>query len=250
MFVIVVGVNEPRVVRSRRERPAKPALTREGIVAAAVAVMDAEGLEKVTMRRLAAELDTGAASLYVYFPNAAELRAAVLDELLAEVDLSPVTAAGPWQDRLEAVLASYLRVLLNYPPLARSALLTRPSGPRYLDLLDGLLALLDQGGVDARRAAWAVDLLLQVATATGAEQATRAENPSDSEQWNALVTAITDADPARHPHVHDLGEELLSGPGPARVEWGLSVLINGILTTPRSLPEPVEAAETTEGDRS
>jgi AcrR family transcriptional regulator len=50
---------------SRRERPAKPALTREGIVATALEVMRAEGLDRVTMRRLATELDTGAASLYV-----------------------------------------------------------------------------------------------------------------------------------------------------------------------------------------
>ena len=75
----------PDTPRSRRERPAKPALTREGIVAAAVAVLRAEGLRKVTMRRLAEELDTGPASLYVYVRNAAELHAAILDELLGTV---------------------------------------------------------------------------------------------------------------------------------------------------------------------
>jgi len=79
---------------SRRERPAKPALTREGIVAAAVAVMQAEGLDRVTMRRIANDLDTGPASLYVYVRNTAELHAAMLEELLSQVDLSPVTAAG------------------------------------------------------------------------------------------------------------------------------------------------------------
>ena len=44
---------EPRPAASRRERPAKPALTRAGIVAAAVRIMQAEGLDRVTMRRLA-----------------------------------------------------------------------------------------------------------------------------------------------------------------------------------------------------
>ncbi|MFI0242443.1 FAD-dependent monooxygenase [Streptomyces sp. NPDC016845] len=73
--------------RSRRERPAKPALSRDGIVAAAVHVLRTEGLGKVTMRRLAHELDTGPASLYVYVRNTDELHAAVLDALLAEVDL-------------------------------------------------------------------------------------------------------------------------------------------------------------------
>ena len=49
----------------------------------ALRIMREEGLERVTMRRLAAELDTGPASLYVYLRNVAELHGAILDELLA-----------------------------------------------------------------------------------------------------------------------------------------------------------------------
>jgi AcrR family transcriptional regulator len=89
-----------RPAGSRRERPAKPALTRAGIVSAAMSVMRAEGLDRVTMRRLAAELDTGAASLYVYVRNTAELHAAMLEELLSQIDLSPPAASGDWQERL------------------------------------------------------------------------------------------------------------------------------------------------------
>ena len=85
---------ETRPTASRRERPAKPALTRAGIVAAAVDIMQAEGLDRVTMRRLAQELDTGPASLYVYLRNTAELHAAMLEELLGRVDLTPVDGDG------------------------------------------------------------------------------------------------------------------------------------------------------------
>ena len=222
-----------RATQSRRERPAKPALSLAGIVAAAVSVMHSEGLERVTMRRLAQELDTGPASLYVYFRNAAELRAAVLDELLVEVDLNPAAGEGDWRDGLLAVLGSYVAVLMKYPSLARSALLTHPSGPRYMDLVEALLALLHRGGIDDRRAAWAVDLLLQVITATGAEQATHQENPDEESEWEALVHAIDQADEARYPRVRALGRELLSGPGEARFGWSLSVLLNGFLATPR-----------------
>src|SRR5580698_9630319 len=98
----------PRPAASRRERPAKPALTRAGIVAAAVDIMQAEGLDRVTMRRLAQELDTGPASLYVYVRNTAELHAAVLDQLLGEVDLGPARAPGDWRDRLTRILDSYI----------------------------------------------------------------------------------------------------------------------------------------------
>ena len=54
-----------RAKRSRRERPAKQALTRQGIIDAAFVIMGEEGLGRVTMRRIAQALDTGPASLYV-----------------------------------------------------------------------------------------------------------------------------------------------------------------------------------------
>src|SRR5882762_1884197 len=119
MFAMLVGV-APRTPapRSRRDRPAKPALTYEGIVATAVRLMETEGLQRVTMRRLAQELDTGPASLYVYVANTAELHAAILEELLGAVDLSPATAAGGWRERLIQVLDSYIRVLFAHPSLA------------------------------------------------------------------------------------------------------------------------------------
>jgi AcrR family transcriptional regulator len=226
-----------RPVVSRRERPAKPALTRAGIVAAAIAVMRAEGLGKVTMRRLAQELDTGAASLYVYVRNTAELHAAMLDELLGAVDLGPVTAAGDWRDRLTAVLWSYTRILLRQPGLAPSVLVTRPSGPAYLGLAEGILALLSEGGVPADRAAWAVDLLLHFATSTAAEQGTRQRALDAADEEDALAAALRAAPADTYPHLAALGaDELLSGPGPDRLTWGFTVLISGITQTPRPAP--------------
>src|ERR1700742_5354932 len=103
-----IQAGEPR---SRRDRPAKPALPRPGIVAAAVEIMQAEGLAKVTVRRLAQDLDTGPASLYVYFRNTAELHAAILDELLGTVP--PPSAEGDWRQRLEKVLTEYTVILFQ-----------------------------------------------------------------------------------------------------------------------------------------
>src|SRR4051794_41785849 len=93
MFVYAGAM--PSSKRSRRERPAKPALTREWIVAETIEIMRKEGLEKVTMRRVAQALDTGPASLYVYVANTAELHAAVLDELIGSLDFG----TGDWRGR-------------------------------------------------------------------------------------------------------------------------------------------------------
>ncbi|SHG95019.1 TetR/AcrR family transcriptional regulator [Streptoalloteichus hindustanus] len=226
--------------RSRRERPAKPALTRDGIITTALRVLRDEGLQRVTMRRLAQELDTGPASLYVYVANTAELHAAVLDELLGEVDLSPARGAGEWRERVEAVLASYGRVLHEYPSLARAAVVARPSGPNYLNLLDALLALLKEGGVPDDQAAWGVDVLLLVATADAAEHSTHPRTPHSENEWNALADALRNASPTDHPHLAGHAAQLLSGTPELRQAWTLRVLLDGILRTP--LPDAAQSS--------
>ena len=221
-----------RPVVSRRERPAKPALTREGIVATAVGLMQAEGLDKVTMRRLAAELDTGAASLYVYVSNTAELHAAMLEQLLGPLDLSPVTAAGDWRDRLIEILNSYTVILFGQPGLAQSVLVTRPAGPAYLSLAEAILALLSEGGIPPARAAWAADILLHFATSTAAEQGTRHRAADADLEQEALAETLRAAPADTFPQIAALGAELLSG-GPDRLDWGFRVLISGITQTAR-----------------
>ena len=195
--------------------------------------MQAEGLDRVTMRRLAQELDTGAASLYVYLRNTAELHAAMLEQLLGQVDLSPVTAAGDWRDRLVKILTSYTIILFGQPGLAQSVLVTRPSGPAYLSLAEAILALLSAGGVPPARAAWAVDLLLHFATSTAAEQGTRHRAADADDEQDALAAALREAPADTFPHIAALGTELMSGAGPDRLTWGFDVLISGITQTAR-----------------
>ena len=212
---------------SRRERPAKPALSRDGIVAVAVRIMHEEGLEKATMRRLAQELDTGAASLYVYVRNTAELHGAVLDQLLTTIDLSPEAPAGQWRERLIELLGAYTELLFTRPSLARSALTLRPTGPHYLRLVDSLLALLRAGDVPVRQAAWGVDLLVQLATATAAEQGTRKETGAGDD----LTFYVQDVPAAEYPDIARVGDELISGTGRQRGRWAFEALIDGIATT-------------------
>ena len=220
---------EPRPV-SRRERPAKPALSRDGIVDAAMAVIAADGLERLTMRRLAADLDTGPASLYVYVRNMTELHALVIDRLLAELDVEWEDAA-PWRPRLHRLLGDYIGLLMRHPSLARSALTTWPDGPHYLDVVELLLALLDSAGVDGRRASWGMDLLLQFATASAVEWSTREE--ADEQDVADLARTLGTATPERHPRVSAVGAEaMVAGDHGARLAWFIDAVVNGVLATP------------------
>jgi AcrR family transcriptional regulator len=222
---------------SRRERPAKPALSRDWIVAETIEIMRSEGLEKATMRRVAQALDTGPASLYVYVANTAELHSAVLDELLGSLpDPAPSNpSAEEWQSRLEALLRGYADILFEHPGLARSALLLRPTGPNAVLLYDRMLGLLLEGDVAVDRAAWGVDLLLQYVTGIAAEHSTPQPDgtPADSAAgMSELANALHGADPESAPHLAAHVDAVLSGEPEQRLTWAIRALLAGITVTP------------------
>lgn len=211
--------------RSRRERPSKRALSLEWIVAETVTIMEAEGLDKVTMRRVAQALDTGPASLYVYVANTAELHAAVLDSLIRPLT---VPQEGDWDERLVGLLRSYGALLHAHRGLARSAIRLKPNGPNFVVLYDQILGLLIEAGIDVVQAAWGVNVLLQYVTADAAEHS---DNP-DTNGIDDLRRTLGGADPALTPHVATYANELISGNPEDRWMWGLQVLLAGITRTP------------------
>lgn len=214
------------VARSRRERPAKPALTRQGIIDAALGILSEEGLAKVTMRRIASVLDTGHASLYVYVRDTEDLHAQILDAMLAAVEIPD---SGNWRDRLKNLLAAYGGVLRNHPELARMALSTQPNGPHFTAIVEQVLALLQEGGADDRSAAWGVDLLLLVPTALAVEHSVEVSPQREADRISDMEARIEAADPEKYPNIARLGADLVSGDGLVRALWALDVVLDGIL---------------------
>ena len=229
--------NQP-VPRSRRDRPAKPPLSRQWIVDTTIEIMRKEGLGKATMRRVAHELDTGPASLYVYVRNTAELHGAVLDALLGEL---PQRTEGAWDERIEALLTDYRGLLFANPGLARSVLVIRPAGENFIAMVDRLLGLLIEGGVNAGQASWGVNLLLLSTTATAAEHA--ASEPGDVDgsaeiEHSAQGQAVRGAGGVSTPHINEHADSLLGGTPDQRWQWAVRAQIAGIAATPQPLPQP------------
>ncbi|MEV0896279.1 TetR/AcrR family transcriptional regulator [Actinoplanes sp. NPDC049802] len=215
---------------SRRDRPAKAPLSRAGVVAVAVRIMRDEGLEQVTMRRLAAELDTGPASLYVYIRNTAELHGALLDELLAELERPGTAKGSDGREQLIDLLCSCTELLFAYPSLARSVLVLRPSGPHYLRLIDTIVGLLLARGVPARQAAWGVDILLQQAIAMAAEQGSRSEASEAAGEERDLALAVAEARSETYPSITRVRDEILSGGYEERMRWTFATIVDGLHT--------------------
>lgn len=214
---------------SRRERPAKTALTREAIVMAALRVMRDEGLPSVTMRRVAAELDTGAASLYVYLRNASDLQAEMLDHLLSTVPEWGDADGQPWDARLLAVLGRLYDLLIANPGIARGMTFSLPTGPHGLDLVERILGLLDAGGVAPGQAAYAVNLLIQL-TALAAFRHDLASTPVGRDVRQAVAQHLAAADPDRYPRLAAFNRLPRTGIE-ERLDEALRVIIAGLTTT-------------------
>ncbi len=214
----------------RRGGPVKQPLSRDAIVAESLRQLTANGLDGMSLRKVALALDTGPASLYAYVTDLTELHALVLDLALANVSLRGRKAA-PWRERLHGVLRSYAKVLIASPGLAQLAFGTIAVGPNALRITEKLLALLEEGGVDSATGAWAVDLLMLYVTAIVAERG-NGVNPVAPE--GAVAQAIAAVSQRDYPRVHAAREQLLSGTGEQRFTWALDVFLCGILQSPRS----------------
>jgi AcrR family transcriptional regulator len=239
MFVYAGAMAAPSTPVSRRQRPAKPPLSKDAVVDVAVDLMRSEGLDRVTMRRVASALDTGPASLYVYVASTVALHAEVLDRVVADL---AVPERGSWQERAEELLLAYGALLHSQRGLARSALVMRPTGPAMLGLFDTLLGLLLEGGIEAGRATWAVDLLLLVVTADAAEHAEPGRDDVDAPGDpgagpDELRAALAAVDPDRLPNLATHADVALSGTPLQRARWQLQAILAGAAATPLPVTE-------------
>ena len=115
--------------RSTRDRPAKAPLSEDAVVDAALAILKSDGLEAVTMRRVAAALDTGAASLYVYVSGREGLLQAMLDRVTAMIELEAPDPSR-WRAQLHSLLARMHQAFVAHPGIAAITLTGHPRRKR------------------------------------------------------------------------------------------------------------------------
>ncbi len=142
---------------SSENRSSRPPLSRERILETAVLVADRDGLDAVTMRRLGAELDVEAMSLYKHIANKEEILDGILEMVIGQIDIP--TPAIDWKEamRLRAVSA---RGVLREHSWAIGLFEARSStGSAILNYLNAILANLRSSGFSVENAAHAFWLL-------------------------------------------------------------------------------------------
>ena len=215
-----------------RKKDAEP-LARERIVAAAMKIIDAEGLDALSMRRLGAELGVNPMAAYHYVPNKAALYDLVLEAVMAGVDTETIDPAL----RLSPISSSRRRA-----PTARRSSRTRapsPSSPRArcarrpcCGRSSRCWASSTPRGLTPDEAMAAVDFIAQfvLGGAVGYYHHEFDDEAGEQREFEAL-------DPAEFPNtIRMITEAHYLGPD-GEFEFGLDAVIHGLLTGPRRLPE-------------
>ena len=212
--------------RSTRDRPAKAPLSEEAVVDAALAILQAESLEAVSMRRVAAALDTGAGSLYVYIDGRDGLLEAMFDRIIAAVTLETPDPSR-WRAQLHNLLERLRAELVTHPGMAAATMVDPPRTETAMRLLENLLGILLAGGLDAEVAAWAADILAAQVTYAAIEAELRRTDPS---ALAAKVAAnFARLPPDDFPLITAHAAQLVAGDVDERFRFAIDVVIDGVL---------------------
>ncbi len=219
--------------RSTRDRPAKAPLSEDVVVEAALAILQSDGLEAVTMRRVAAALDTGAASLYVYVSGRENLLAAMLDRVTATIELEAPDPSR-WRAQLHSLLERTHQALTANPGIAAMTLADPPTTEAILHLTENLLGILLAGGIDPQDAAWACDILILLVTAAAREDDVRhphgrGDDGDRQREASRVYKTFADLKPDQYPLITAHAAQMVAGDGDERFRFAIDVVIDGTL---------------------
>ena len=183
---------------SRRGQPPRPALSRAVIIEAGLRIADGQDLNAVTMRRVAAELETSASALYVYIRGREDLLDAMFDHAMAAVAEAALTGRT-WRERLSSLLIRSVEAASGHGGLAEVALSRVPSGPNAQKITHRVRELLAEGQIAGAAVPAALDLLALFVTGAALDRV-----PTDS---------------------------VTSKPRQDLLRWEINVILNGLAAT-------------------
>jgi AcrR family transcriptional regulator len=231
-----VNPRERRATRHRSPepdtRPRKAPLTPGRIVGTALDLVATEGYEALTMRRLAAALDTGQASLYAHVVNKADLDELLIGRLCAELVL-PEPDPTTWRVQIRDVCTAMRDQYLRYPGISRAALAMVPTDVEIARVSEGMLAILLAGGVAPQTAAWGIDALtLYVAAYSLETSIVRQRSTDDDTAWvldrDELLRRFAALPAETFPHTRAHATELTAGEGHERFDFTVALMIEGL----------------------
>jgi AcrR family transcriptional regulator len=202
---------------SRRRNP----LSREHIVEAALRIVDAEGVDALTVRRLGDELNTGSATIYWYVSGKDELSELVYDHVMGGIAL-PDPDPTRWQEQLKDMGRQQYRLLLQHNDLVRLSVGRIPVGPNMLHVMEWFVGLLRGAGLPDDAVEFAGDIFGRYIDASVLEVTAQGGPPPE-----LVGQYFASLPPDRFPNMTALHRNRAGRDDDARFEFGLDVLVRG-----------------------
>ena len=200
------------------------ALTREQIVDAALALMERDGLQGISMRKLAQELDAGAATLYWHVGDKEQLLNLLLDRIVGENQV-PDPDPENWQEQLKVFARATRQMFKNRRDAAQLSMGRIPSGPNSLPMMERTLALLASASLPPRVISYAADMFALYVGAFAYEESIRSEEQASPEQIGEYFASLP---PEQFPTLTALADDLVAGDIDARFEFAIDLLVRGL----------------------
>jgi AcrR family transcriptional regulator len=181
-------------------------------------------MQGLSMRKLAQELDTGAASLYWHVGDKEQLLSLLLDRIVGETEtIEP--DPDHWQDTVKQFARATRRLFQRHRDSAQLSLGRIPTGPNSLPVLERNLALLVAAKLPPKVIAYAADMFALYIGAFAYEEGLRPTSTVDAEAFGAFLKSLP---PEDFPALSGLADDLVAGDQDERFEWALDLLVLGL----------------------
>jgi TetR/AcrR family tetracycline transcriptional repressor len=192
-------------------------LKRSDVVTGALALLDTDGLDGLTMRKLGARLGVQAGGIYWHFKNKQALLDAMADRIVGEITPTPLTP-GAWDARLTEIAHRMRRALLAHRDGARVVAGTYVVEPNTVRSGEMAAQILVDAGFPLDRAGWAIfAAMYYVLGHTIEEQAQRAQG-----DWEERGTGLPDSE------LHRAMDAVVKADPEERFAYGLELLLDGL----------------------
>ena len=220
----MAAIPDPPWWRRRGEpsRGERRPLTRDAIVDAALVLLEREGIDGLSMRKLAQELDAGAASLYWHVGDKEELLSLLLDRIVGEQKI-PDPDPEHWQDQVREMAREARELFRSHRDSARLSMGRIPTGPNSLPVMERTLAVLAAAALPPRVIAYAADLFALYVGAFAYEESIAREG--DPAQFDEYLRSLP---PEAFPVITSLAADLTMGDADERFEFGVELLLAGL----------------------
>jgi AcrR family transcriptional regulator len=240
------GASEPEVppppwqrLPDRTARRRREPISRDAIVDAALALLDRDGFEALSMRALAEELGTGAASLYWHVGSKDGLLDLVFEKVIGEVRV-PDADPARWREQVRELGRAQRAVTLRHPSIVRVSLGRIPMGPNAVRLTERVLAIMAAGGLPPRLAVQGYLLLISTVNGFSSDETGGGEGPgpggaaevpggpSQQEQADMITGYFAGLPPEHFPNLSKLAAEFALTDNDERFELLMDIFVDGL----------------------